>query len=68
MSKRREAREAQARQLRLRAIPGGGNPGKIAVREGEDEDIGRILRQIDRLDGLVERSCLCAQKVHAVGF
>ena len=54
MAKLAQVREPHARQRRAFRLPSRGEPGEIAVGEGEHDDVAGRLAEIDRFDDLVE--------------
>ena len=54
---------AQIRIKRATLTPGAGEPGKVAVGEGEKQNIGGRLPKVDRARAFIQKNSLCAQKV-----
>ena len=68
MAKLREVGEAQARRVAARAPPGVGDQREIAVGEGQEDEFGRALAEVDRLGRLVQRADVSGEKVHGCGL
>ena len=56
--------EPQARQPVLLLGVGGGKRGKIAVGEGQHDDVARLLPEIDRLDQVVKARRAGLEQMH----
>ena len=55
---------AQIRIKRATLAPGAGDTSKVAVGEGEKQNIGGRLPKVDRSGAFIQKNSLCAQKVH----
>jgi hypothetical protein len=59
-----QVRQPQGGKLRFVGLPGGGENRQVRVSEGQRDDLGRGLLEVDRLGGAVDRAGFDAQQVH----